>query len=207
MAAVGTDPRNEATRISQATCSRQDGVGRSRGSALLVLALAVIACAPLPAVIPPAAEALPSVGSDPVLAGIARDLLAAANRARAVEGLSPLQPDPALDRAAAEHAQELAGRGVLDHRSRTPGRETLTRRIEAAGGTWFQAGENLARLGGPGAEAGHHIVQLWLASPAHRRNLMDRTYTHAGSGIAIASRGEWVAVQLYVLPTAPARPR
>jgi uncharacterized protein YkwD len=187
------------------TRTGRDRAGGAAGLALQVLAAAAMACAPLPPVTQDEGVASASAGGDPVLAGIARDLLAAANQARSAEGLSALQPDAALDRAAAEYAQELAERGVLDHRSRTPGRETLTRRIEAAGGTWYQAGENLARLGGPGAEAGHHIVQLWLVSPAHRRNLMNRTYTHAGSGVAIASRGEWVAVQLYVLPTAPTR--
>jgi uncharacterized protein YkwD len=149
-------------------------------------------------------RAVPSGTMDAELATIAADLLVAANRARAAAGLRPLAPDAALNRAAMAYAAELATRGVLDHTSTMPGRETMTRRIEAAGGTWRQAGENLARLGGPAADAGPHIVDLWLVSPAHRTNLLERVYTHAGSGAARGARGDWVAVQLYVLPP-PAR--
>jgi uncharacterized protein YkwD len=167
----------------------------------LLLACAALACVPV--LLPPAdgnAADVSAGTADGVLAEVAGDLLTAANRARASHGLRPLVPDAALNRAAMAYAQELAAREVLDHTSPTPGLETMTRRIEAAGGTWLRAGENLAQLGGPANEAGRHIVDLWMTSPPHRSNLLERAYTHAGSGVAVGRRSEWVAVQLYVLP-------
>jgi uncharacterized protein YkwD len=138
--------------------------------------------------------------ADGTLAAIAADLHRAANRVRADSGLVVLRADPALNRAAMKYAHELASRGVLDHRSSTPRLETLTKRIEAAGGTWREAGENLARLGGPADRAGGYIVELWMTSESHRRNLMNPRYTHVGSGAARATRREWVTVQVYVVP-------
>jgi uncharacterized protein YkwD len=138
--------------------------------------------------------------SDGTLAAIAAGLQRAANQMRADSGLVGLRADPALNRAAMKYAQELAWRGVLDHRSATPRLETLTKRIEASGGTWLEAGENLARLGGPAERAGGYIVELWMTSPSHRRNLMNPRYTHVGSGAARATRREWVTVQVYVVP-------
>jgi uncharacterized protein YkwD len=188
-------------------------IARRRLAGLLLLfvqAAGMNACAGIPGLRPaggpdaglPGAPAASAEGRLPL---IAADLLSAANRARAREALPPLHPDAALDRAAQQYARELAQRGVLSHTSPTPGLETMTRRIEAAGGTWTHAAENLARLGGPGSEAGRHIVDLWMTSAPHRANVMSRTYTHAGSGVARGARGEWVAVQLYVRPARAGR--
>jgi uncharacterized protein YkwD len=173
------------------------------GTTTLLLACTALTLSCMPALLPPTAVEHTEVSAataDGELAEVAGELLTAANRVRVAQGLRPLVPDAALNRAAMAYAQELAARGVLDHTSPTPGLETMTRRIEAAGGSWLRAGENLAQLGGPANGAGRHIVDLWMTSPPHRSNLLERAYTHAGSGVARGRRSEWVAVQLYVLP-------
>ncbi len=43
-------------------------------------------------------------------------------------------------------------------------------------------GENLAYTTGPMAAMA--IVQMWMASPPHRRNLLDRKFRRTGVGIA-----------------------
>jgi uncharacterized protein YkwD len=143
-------------------------------------------------------------------ARVAADVLAEANLARQSARVPPLAHWPVLDRAAHGHAIELARRGVLDHRSATAGRETVTARIEAAGGTWRSAGENLFFYSFRGRSAvlttvatdelARHTIRGWLDSPGHRRNLLNGGFTHAGTGVARDEAGGWYVVQVYALP-------
>lgn len=169
---------------------------------LLSLALAVLlACAGcvVPLAVPPA----PPADAAPVVAGhhaeVAAALTAELNRQRRAQGLQVLRTDPALERAAAEYAQELAARRRLDHHSPTPGRHTHTQRIDMAGGRWQRAAENLARVPDEAGQVTPRVISLWLGSNGHRRNLLDPDFTHTGAGAFRDLRGEWWVVQLYTL--------
>jgi uncharacterized protein YkwD len=45
-------------------------------------------------------------------------------------------------------------------------------------------GESLARLPGCDPAGSEQVVQLWLASPSHRENLLSREFRVVGVGIA-----------------------
>lgn len=143
---------------------------------------------------------LPVSGPDAVVEAVARNVFEAVNAERRRHGLAPLEQDAALQRAAREHSEELARRGTLDHNSTDPQRRTMTMRIEAAGGTWTRAAENLANTSGAASEVPQRVVQMWLGSEGHRANMLSSAYTHTGVGIALDSRGAWYITQLYVLP-------
>ena len=136
------------------------------------------------------------------LAAVAREVLEEVNRTRVANGRKPLRDDAALGRAARGHAEELAVRRTLDHASTDPALRTLTMRIEAAGGLWNRAAENLAHVSGPASDVPSRTVQLWLRSDGHRRNMLEAVYTHTGVGVAIDQHGTWYITQLYVLPRA-----
>jgi uncharacterized protein YkwD len=123
------------------------------------------------------------------------------NRARADADARPLREVDVLTTAAQEYARELAQRRLLDHASATPGRTTPAQRIEAAGGTWKRAAENLASMSDY-TNVPRVTINLWLNSPPHRRNLLDPAYTTTGVGVARDASGTWYIVQLYVLPPA-----
>lgn len=63
------------------------------------------------------------------------------------------------------------------------------------GGTSFNAvAENI--LSGPGGMSAAQMEAAWMASPGHRENIMNGTYTAAGVGIAYSSDGRvWAAVE------------
>src|SRR5690606_13306943 len=126
---------------------RAEGALRSKAvSAVLSVALACAGCV-LPGTIPPAGDsgsAAPAVES--ALLAISRHVLEEVNRARRANGLDPMREDAALMRAAADHSGELAERRTLDHTSTNPARRTMTMRIDAAGGSWSRAAENLAHM-------------------------------------------------------------
>lgn len=121
-------------------------------------------------------------------------LLNETNRVRAEHGLAPLRADPGLARAARAHAAENAARGVLDHGSPHPDRDTPAERVARAGVALVEIGENLARI--PGDAVAERALDGWSASPPHRRNLLDPAFTHVGFGAAAGPGGRYL-VQLF----------
>lgn len=133
------------------------------------------------------------VSQDPAAA-----VLAQANVERRRAGLDTLERHEALDRAAREHAAELARRNTLDHASIDPARKTMELRVELAGVVSFRRlGENLAFSSHPAPPLHELVVSLWLDSQGHRENLLERRFDRAGTGVARAENGTWYVVQLY----------
>ena len=104
-----------------------------------------------------------------------RDLLLAMNEARAANGVAPLRPDARLRRAARAVSAELIRRDVVTH-------DGFVRRMQHAGVRGPYVGENLAWGVGASASASA-IVQGWLASPAHRGNLLNPRFRRVGLGL------------------------
>lgn len=125
-------------------------------------------------------------------------LLNETNRVRAAHGLAPLHADPGLARAARAHAAENAARGVLDHGSPDPDRDTPAERVARAGVALVEVGENLARI--PGDAVAERAVEGWLASPPHRRNLLDPAFTHVGFGATAGPGGRYLVQLLGARP-------
>jgi uncharacterized protein YkwD len=106
-------------------------------------------------------------------------LLSGVNAARAGAGLSALAADPRLDAAAQAHAADMLERSYYAHQG--PDGTSPRQRILAAGFPTDLAGENIAaRHTSPG-----EALAGWLASSAHRRNILDPRFTHLGVGLAV----------------------
>lgn len=104
------------------------------------------------------------------------------NRIRSVHGLVPLKESQALDASAAEHSRQMGTSGYFRHSS-ADGTE-FTKRIEtwypARGFTYWSVGENLL-WSSPSANAAH-VVQMWMASPPHRENILNPEWRQIGIG-------------------------
>lgn len=141
----------------------------------------------------------PEPVSSSEIAAIERDVIRVVNGVRDSYDARPLQSNDAMTRAARGHARELAQRGVLDHASSTPGRETFAKRLGAEGAPAFTlAGENLIQLPYIARDVADEAVKSWLGSPSHRAQLLEPTFTDTGVGIARANNGDWYIVQLFI---------
>lgn len=129
----------------------------------------------------PPAPALPAAA--PGTAPAELRLLAAVNRARAEHGAPLVARSGLLARPARRHSAALARLGYLTHQG--PGRAPFWTRLVGAG---FPAarpmGENLALLPGCDPGGAEQVVQLWLASPPHRANLLSRRFRLLGAGVS-----------------------
>ena len=99
-------------------------------------------------------------------------LLTAMNQAREAHGLAPLHVDPRLTKAARAHSADMLRRGYFAHGH-------FAARLHAFGARARCLGENLAWGSGSFGSAGH-VVQMWLASPDHRANLLRPGFTRVG---------------------------
>lgn len=103
------------------------------------------------------------------------------NDARAARGLHRLRESRTLARAAGEHARDMVRRDFFEHTS--PGGSTPADRARRAGYRGPVVGETIAfAVGSRATPAG--AVRGWLASPDHRRIVLDPGMRHMGVGIA-----------------------
>ena len=101
-------------------------------------------------------------------------LLTVMNQVRLAHGVHPLRADWRLERAARSHSSRMLSAGVFFHGA-------FDARIRSVGVRAPRVGENLAWGAGRASRA-RAIVRMWLASPGHRRNLLDGGYRLVGVG-------------------------
>jgi uncharacterized protein YkwD len=110
---------------------------------------------------------------------VRRGILDAVNAARREKRLRPLVLEPRLAVAAQRHAEAMRDRGFYSHD--TPEGLTARDRILAAGYPARVVGENIAE----GQFTVAEVMNGWLNSPAHRRNILEPSFTQLGVGLAI----------------------
>jgi uncharacterized protein YkwD len=106
-------------------------------------------------------------------------ILARMNAARAAHGLRPLRRNPELAVAARHHSLEMARAGYFAHASANGGSFAVRVRewYRVVGRRWA-VGENL--LWSTPTIGGLQAVDLWLASPGHRANVLGRSWKDVG---------------------------
>jgi uncharacterized protein YkwD len=109
---------------------------------------------------------------------VAAEMLRQVNEARRRKGLPPLAPNPLLDRVSQEHAEDMLARSYFDHR--TPEGLGPSQRAWAEG-YHSGVGENLVAQRFSVEQA----MKDWLASPGHRKNILDPGCRELGVGLAM----------------------
>jgi len=104
------------------------------------------------------------------------------NAERAKYGLAPVRYNDALDSAAEKHATHMAGVGRMAHDGIGDGDPGSRVRAEGFGDAW---GENVAA----GQTSPEQVVAEWMASPGHRRNILDPNYRQLGVAYTAAANG------------------
>jgi uncharacterized protein YkwD len=114
------------------------------------------------------------------LNGYEVQVVSAINAERAKHGLRALSYTSCPDRYAEALALKLRTSSTLYHQSMT----TVMNGCKAT-----RAGENIARARTPAK----NLVALWMASPSHRSNILDRYMTQVGVGTQCATMCTTVA--------------
>jgi hypothetical protein len=101
-------------------------------------------------------------------------LLLFTNQKRQENGLSALSLNQQLSEAASSKANDMFAQDYWAHIS--PDGKTPWVFIKAAGYNYIYAGENLAR----GFTSASDVVDAWMASPEHRKNMLSTNYQNVG---------------------------
>lgn len=97
------------------------------------------------------------------------DVLLLVNAARRRQHLPGLKHNVRLARAAHYRAADMARRHYFAHRG-------WVAAIKRAGYRWRSVGENIAT----GQSSAEEVVEDWMASPAHRANILSPKYRELG---------------------------
>lgn len=108
------------------------------------------------------------------------EIMFAHNKERESRGLDPLEDDPVLQERAQKWAEQMAAQDSLYHS-----------RLSMGGTNYNTMGENIAM----GYTTIDSVVDGWMHSPGHRRNILNKHFTRAGFGYAKRADGSpyWCA--------------
>lgn len=155
-------------------------------SAVLRLVAPILAGVLILSVTPRAVAASPGSFDLATLAQARTDLATLVNAERAGDGLVALHLDAEAMAIAEKRAETMAAMDVLSHTG--PDGHTVFDAINAAGITWFAAGEVLVWNNYPAEpESTVQAVSAWLDSPSHRSIILSTDYNYAGFGAAVSS--------------------
>lgn len=108
--------------------------------------------------------------------GFAKQLLDLVNQQRRGAGLKPVKLNPLLTASAQAHSQDMALNDFFGHRGSNG--STAEARIAATGYNAFTSSENIAA----GFATPTGVMQAWMSSPLHRKNLLNPILQEMGVG-------------------------
>ena len=134
-----------------------------------------------------AAMAVPAVSARPVRhpagSSLARSIVAQINSLRSQRGLKPFRLVRRLTAAAGQHSSEMGTRGFFSHDS-VDG-TSFWKRVEGFYGSrgyrYWSVGENLLWVSGALTPA--EAVTMWMNSPPHRENLLEKNWRQIGLSV------------------------
>ncbi|MDB8805682.1 CAP domain-containing protein [Romboutsia sp. 1001216sp1] len=121
-----------------------------------------------------------------------REIVNIVNAERSKRGLAPLTLDSSLSNVATKKSQDMINRGYFDHNSPTYG--SPFDMMKQFGISYKAAGENIAM----GQKDPQDVMNSWMNSDGHRKNILSPNFTHIGVGIAKASNGQLYWTQMFI---------
>ena len=109
-----------------------------------------------------------------------RSLLTSINAYREQHGLVSLRLSTQLNDAAQQHSDKMAADGYFDHPSAngTSFWQRIQRYYTSSSRSYWSVGENL--LWSSDTISAGHALQLWIASPEHKKNLLNASWREVG---------------------------
>jgi uncharacterized protein YkwD len=145
--------------------------------------IGLFAAAALSIAASPAAAACRGAGAHPGSARIStvnRATVCLLNVERTKRGLAALKQNGKLDSASVGHSRDMVRRRYFEHGD-------FAARIKDSGylrgASSWDIGENIA-WGGGSYSTPRSIVNLWMHSPGHRANILNRRFKEIGIGVA-----------------------
>jgi uncharacterized YkwD family protein/spore coat assembly protein SafA len=123
---------------------------------------------------------------------IEREVINLTNQQRAKYGLKPLIADWELSRVARYKSMDMRDRRYFSHQSPTYGSPFTM--MKNFGIHYRSAGENIAA----GQTTAQAVVNAWMNSEGHRKNILNASFTHIGVGYASGGSMKHYWTQMFI---------
>ncbi|WP_102274907.1 CAP domain-containing protein [Cytobacillus massiliigabonensis] len=130
------------------------------------------------------AQTQPSTPASSSVSAYEKKVLDLTNQERAKNGVPALKLDVELSKVARAKSADMKAKGYFDHNSPTYG--SPFDMMKQFGITYKSAGENIAM----GQRTPEEVVNAWMNSAGHRKNILNASYTHLGVGY-VADGNYW----------------
>jgi uncharacterized YkwD family protein/spore coat assembly protein SafA len=132
-----------------------------------------------------------TIPKNPEIKRIEHKVTQLTNQEREKRGLQPLRPSWELSRVARYKSRDMMDRGYFSHESPTYG--SPFNMMRDFGIEFTAAGENIAA----GQRTAKQVVQAWMDSPGHRKNILNENYTRIGVGYAKGGSKRYYWTQMF----------
>jgi len=123
-----------------------------------------------------------------------REVIRLVNVERAKVGLKPLSENVKLSKVARIKSQDMINKKYFSHYSPTYG--SPFDMMKKFGIRFTAAGENIAM----GQKTPMEVMNAWMNSAGHRRNILNPNFTQIGVGVAKDSKGRLYWTQMFIRP-------
>jgi len=127
---------------------------------------------------------------------VSRAIFDLMNQKRIENGEKALAWNENLAKVANLHSQNMADFSFFSHRG-LDNKMVSDRADDVGVGRWRAIGENIAYERGH-ADPVTKAIQLWLDSPAHRKNMLNGDWREAAIGVAVATDGSYYFTQVFL---------
>lgn len=124
------------------------------------------------------------------ISSMEREVVRLVNVERQKAGLQPLKIDESLCKVARLKSEDMKNKGYFSHTSPTYG--SPFDMLKQFNITYKTAGENIAK----GQKDAQAVVNAWMNSEGHRKNILSKSFTHIGVGNVKGSTNYWT--QLFI---------
>jgi uncharacterized protein YkwD len=124
-------------------------------------------------------------------------ILVAINRLRLTNGLAPLAFNPALEKAAQRHSDDMAAKGFVDHTGSDG--SSATDRISAAGYPAWPSTKAMAEIVYAGSQGFDEALAFFVKDETQLRNIMNPRYREMGIGISSKTSAENTSTAYWAL--------
>lgn len=128
------------------------------------------------------------------LKAIEDEIVRLVNQQRGWNGLGPLAQDWQASRVARYKSEDMIAKNYFAHISPTYGSPFLM--MENFGLRFSAAAENIA-YGQTSAKA---VMDVWMNSAGHKANILNKSFTHIGVGVAKKANGTLYFTQMFLKP-------
>ncbi len=124
-------------------------------------------------------------------------VLTAINQVRLSNGLTPLAVNPALEKAAQQHSDDMAGQSFVDHTGSNG--SSPVDRLSAAGYPAWQDTRVWAESIYAGSHGFTEALDYFMKDDAQRRNLLASRYREVGIGVGVSTNANGVQMVYWTL--------